>query len=250
MRPRSPLRKSHVQTALHAVALAVLLGLHATAEAGIQSHSAGITVRNAPQGTLNSNTIESDTAIFAWFERLIVTPGSQTFDHTGSGTVSNGGAFGANRPSPGTVTPALAESFVVHFDQAGSGNATMSGETITFDRAIIGVWHTSSGLYGSDTQWAPNGLTYGPNSATGLNARPYELGGSGTSDRYSISTDLRTITILNSYTINSGVDQLRILVNPEPSSWALMGLGIAGLGGVVLRRRRRRASAATATAAA
>jgi hypothetical protein len=231
---RAPLRA--------AASVVVLCGLGAgAAEAGIAGTSGAITVIGAPQGTLASDTLESDTTVYAWRERLIAGPGAQNLDHIGAGTVSNGGVFGPNRPSPGTVTPQVAESYVIHFDQAGTGNATISNATITFDRPIIGVWHSSTGvnaaspgLNGTDAQWGPTGLTYGT-----LASRPYELGNGATSDRYSISTNLLTLTILNTYISGTGVDHLRVLVNPEPSTLALMGLGLAGLSGIVLRRRRR-----------
>jgi len=241
MRHRRTPDRRPARTALRltAGALALCVGGPATAQAGISSTSGAVSVISHPTGTLNGNTLESDTAIYVWFERTIVSPGSQSLDHVGAGTVANGGAFGSNLPSPGTVTRDVMDSYVVHFDQdnsVGSGGVSLNG-TIRFDRPIIGVWFSSSGLSGSDTTWAPSGLTYGT-----FTARPFELGSTPVTDRFNISSDLRTLTILNVYINGNGTDQLRVLVNPEPSSLALMGLGLAGIGGLVLRRRRRRAA--------
>ena len=230
---RSPACR-HIRAALQIAATLVVSAFCATtASAGIASTSGAISVITHPTGTLASNNLESDTAIYAWFEQTIVNPGTQTLDHRGAGTVNSTGSANA-----GGATPGLAESYIVHFDQAGGGSASISGASITFEEAIIGVWHTTGGLSGSDGQWTPTGLTYGA-----LTARRYELGTSSNGDRYSISTDLRTITILNTYTVGNGVDELRILVNPEPSTIALMGIRVLGLASIVRRRRRRRAAA-------
>lgn len=231
--PRRPL-PPFIARAACALALALFAG--ASAEAGIASTSGAISVISHPTGTLNSNTLESDTTAYVWFERLVTNPGSQSVNHAGAGTVNSTGSA-----NPATILPSLAESYVVHFDQAGGGNATLSNFVITFDHEIIGVFHTNAGLAGSDGTWAPTGLTYGA-----LTARRYELGGGGTSDRYSISSDLKTLTILNTYTTGAGVDEIRVLVNPEPSTFAFMTLGVTALGALVLRRRRRSAEGTSA----
>ena len=223
------LRRLIRAVALRVTMLAFCTLAATTADAGIASTSGAISVIAHPTGTLASNNLESDTTIYAWFEQTIVNPGTQSFDHRGAGTVNSNGSANA-----GSATPGLAESYIVHFDHAGGGSASISGASITFDEAIIGVWQTTGGLSGSDAQWTPAGLTYGA-----LFARRYELGTGGNSDRYSISADLRTITILNTFTVGNGVDQLRILVNPEPSTIALMGLGVLGLASIVRRRRRK-----------
>ena len=214
-------------------ALAALASLAASAQAGIASTSGAILEIAHPTGTLSSNTLESDTTMYVWFERTVTGPGALTLNHVGPGTVNSNGSA-----NPQTVSPGFAHSYLVHFDQAGGGNATL-GASITFEGMILGVWHTNAGLNGSDATFAPAGLTY-----ASLNARGFELGTGGGQDRYAISADGHTLTILQARSSGSGVDQLRILVNPEPGTGALLGLGVAGLAALVLRRRPLRHAAA------
>jgi hypothetical protein len=193
------------------------------------STSGSITQIAAPTGTLNGNTLESDTTMYLWFETTVTSPGSLNVDHVGTGTVNSSGSA-----NPQTIAPAFVESYVVHFDQAGGGNATLTA-TITFDHAITGIWHSTGGLGASDGTFAPSGLTYGS-----LGARGLELGTNSSQDRYSISSDGLTLTIIQVRGAGNDVDQLRILVSPEPGTGALLGMGVLALIGVVVRRRSAR----------
>lgn len=47
---------------------------------------------------------------------------------------------------------------------------------------------------------------------------------------------------------NWAIDNVRVVVNPEPGTWALFGAGAAGLAVVAARRRRRRRTAVIASA--
>lgn len=216
--------------------LATLCG--SMADAGITTSTGAVNVRTAPTGTLNASTLESNTNIEVWFERVIVNPGAQSLDHVGAGLVDNPLPIGLNQPNPRTITVGEALSYFIHVDQVdGSGNTTFSG-SITFSAPIIGVWYTGGGLGGGDAQWAPGGLTYG-NPGT----RGWELS-AGTED-FTISADFRTLTINNS--VGDGqMDQIRVLVNPEPGSGLLAGLGVLGLAAFVRRRRKKRRRAARA----
>jgi len=216
------------------MALLAILCAGAPALAGIASTSANVNVVSHPTGNLASGSLESDTSFFLWAEGALVNPGAQSLGHVGAGLVNSNGSA-----NPATVTRSYAESYMLHFDKVGSsgGNVIIQNQAITFTETIIGVWFSNSGTNGlpsSDGQWAPAGLTY----TNGLAFRPFELGTSGNDERFVISADLKTITILNARTAGNGTDQLRILVNPEPGTFALMGLGVLGLASLVLRRRR------------
>ncbi len=213
------------------LAAGLLIGLAAPADAGIQSVGGAMEQIGAPTGfaPLASNDVESETNIRIWYESTVKINGTIAMDHVndGLGTLVSSNASA----NPGNVTFDIADSFLVHFDQenaVGANTVDLTG-SVVFDRNIIGIWHSTGGLSGSDATWEPVLSAYGGS----LQARPYELG----SDRYRIEADNRTLTIVNTRTIGSGVDQLRILVSPEPGSGALLAFGIAGL---VLRARRRR----------
>jgi hypothetical protein len=72
--------------------------------------------------------------------------------------------------------------------------------------------------------------------------RGFELGTRTNDDRFSISADRKTITILNVFA-NRDMDAMRIFVSsvPEPATLSLFGAGAVGM--FWLLRTRRRAAA-------
>jgi hypothetical protein len=225
-----------------ALAISAALLLSAPAFAGIVSTGAGVTVVTAPTGTLSeaNATYESNTSFFVWDEGTQVLGGSVTTDWSGTGAVSSTSQLGAF--SVGAAGHEVT-SYYMRFDKVGSaaGSVTInaaSNAVITFDHTIIGVMTADATLAATDGTFAPAGLTYG-DTVGSPNFRGFDINGAGTSDRFSISADGRTLTIVFSQLNNQGVDALRILINPEPGTLALFGLGVLGLAGAVSRRRRK-----------
>ncbi len=236
------MRAGMVRTLTGACAVALIaFSAPSRAFAGVVSTSGTITQITTPSGTLAGGTLESDATAYFWFENTVTGAQSVSVNHRGSGTVNSAGTA-----NPGTLNATFVRSYMTHFDKVGSTAGvfvTLSNMSITFDEEIIGIIFNTTTLGNTDGTYGPSGLTY---SYVAANSRGYELGTGATGDRFSISADRHTITILNIGTAAAGIDELRILLNPEPGTFALSGLGVALLGGLVVRRRRRRRAAAPA----
>jgi len=228
--------------------LALVLLASTTAQAGIVATSANVsTVTPAPfttgaPGSLNegNTTYESGAGAtittptyFLWEEGLYQGTSGNS-DWAGTGLVSTNTQLGSFAFG-GEVT-----SYYLRFDPSGQagGAQTVTNASITFDKRIIGVFVTGTSQANSDAAFAPTGLTYG--DFVGGNQRGMELNGAGTSDRFTISANGLTLNIVFSQAGGQNVDSLRVLINPEPGTLALFGLGLLGLGSLVGRRRRRK----------
>jgi len=208
----------------------------AVAQAGITGSTGAVNVRAAPGGTLSDGSLESDTQIQVWFESRISSPGAQNMDHVGAGLVDST-IFG-NLPTAGTVTPGEALSYFVHIDQTTDAANIQYTGSVTFSAPILGLWFSTGGLGGSDAQWKPAGLGFGTQTNRNWDLFPF-----GAARNFTISANQRTLTI-NQENLPNEIDQIRVLVNPEPSSAILAGLGVLGLAALVRRRRKRALRAA------
>ncbi len=232
-------------TLLAVLTVLALVAFAATpAHAAITASGSVISVQAAPTGTLNGNTVASNTSIFVWFERTTTLGSGFGADHDGStGTFTTTGSLTAGTIAAGTRV----SSYYVHFDQANTTGSTVlsnaAQQFITFDQQILGIELLTGTFNGGagDTAFSPAGLTYGT-----LQARGLELGGGGNGDRFAIASGggSWTLTLTRLRVVNGGVDSIRIitaapLATPEPGTWALFGLGALGLGAYVLRRRKR-----------
>jgi PEP-CTERM motif len=118
------------------------------------------------------------------------------------------------------------QSWLIFFDPRGTQSVT---GTITFAENIAGLFTTSADVNVNSAAYrlTPT-VTYGENTLTGLEQI----------DAASFAGNVLSID----FSASDPGDHVRVLTNvvPEPSTYALMTLGLAAMG-IVSRRQRRRA---------
>jgi hypothetical protein len=229
---------------------------------GIQVRAPVVTTDTGGNNELTNDEYESNTLIRVWFEKQVQINTSMTLDHVvtsgaGTGTINGNGALNS-----GTLaTNTRIDSYYLHFDPTTNNTAISDSSgslSITFDTDIIGLALDDNGFVGGTVGLnesddgsgdangnqafeGPSPMTYNNSGSRGL-----ELGTGTNQDRFSISSDRRTITIL--YFFGNGIDQMRIFTAtsiPEPATFSLFGAGALGMLWM-LRKRRRTAAAAKA----
>ncbi len=255
-------------------AAALIAACAVTARADIVSHGIQVHVRppditptsgDTGQDTvLENNEYLADDHIHVWFERTVRINQPMQLDEVTSdfGTRSDPKIFNrVDALTPGTISAGTRlDSYYLLFDSSVRRTRlqdTSGSMSITFDTEILGIALNNSGIFvpsvglreSDDASGDANGtnqafqgpgiLTYGDFAQRG-----FELGTRTNEDRFSISADRRTITILNVYADRDS-DAIRIFVagTPEPATLSLFGAGAVGMFWLLLRKRRRAAAA-------
>lgn len=144
----------------------------------------------------------------------------------------NPSVFTTNKAFPGVNG---STSTLYHYDTYSFTNTNAFAEAV-----FITLSNTST----TENPFSEAYLTYFNPTDISVNYRG-DSGNSavGFAAPYSITVPANTtfVVIVNEVTANAGVSAYTLSVStavPEPSTWALLGLGVAGTGVVVLRRRR------------
>ena len=232
-----------------------MLAAATTARAGIVSSGADVVVIAAPSAAANTGgdgVLDNDDLEGG---HVGVRVGGELGD-AGREHERRGRRHAGDRPPVPGCTPGVIAagtdyvSYFLHMDRATAGPVSINNPpndwSITFTHTILGAFTTTGGLNGSDAQFGPAGLTYNGGTRPGFES-PQGLF-SITNGGYTLTIDRLAFGATAGVGISTDVDQIRVLINPEPSTWALFGLGALGLGGFV-RRRRRRGSERRRTAA-
>lgn len=209
------------------LALAALLLVTTAAQAGIVSTTQDIVVIPAPPAA-TLNTLQGPD-VFAFSETTNVILGADlAVDINAPGLYSSAASLTGGTIAAGTAV----DSYLLHFDPNVSGPLFIpqgAFGTITFDREILGVIVLDATLDASDSVVGNPGTVY----PTGVVGRGLDF---GVLDLVRVLDDRRTLLIGALEDIN--FDQVRIITAvPEPSTFALCGLALAGLTWVARRRR-------------
>ena len=209
----------------------LLLMFGASARAGYLSETGMIQVVTPPP-SVKVGAFQSDSFIRTFAENQSLTLAtSVSVNDTASGTFKSNASLVAGTVLAGTSV----DSYFFHSDPA-SGNKIYDG-SVTFSTAILGVILLNATLDATDAQLGHAGTKYPFGNDRGL-----EL--SATEDNFTLSADKRTLIF--HFSTHSSVDEVRVLTAatvPEPTSVAMLGLGLVILTGVA-RRNRRAATAA------
>lgn len=192
--------------------LAAATMLASTASAALIGATAGGTIIAAPANVLEDGTSNTGQQGFDEMQNVLL----------GLALSVDGGSIAA-----GT----LIDSHMIFYNTAGSATTTSGPITWTFSGTVLGVMSDSTGALetASSPLLGAAGTIYelAPFAARGLEA--------GSPDGYSILGNTLTVTMQ----VSEPGDWIRVITAsevPEPGTWALMGLGLLGLG---LAKRKR-----------
>jgi hypothetical protein len=161
-------------------------------------------------------------------------------DQTGSGSYSLTQAFSVGPNGVGAVV-----SFQLFANNYVPGGATRPGrdfKTRTVQNVEVDILKGGADAFTNDPADIV-AVLYGPGADAGANPNPwgdYSFNLPLTQGHYQI----RFADTDNQNFLTMGVDNVSVLAVPEPGTWAMMLIGLAGIGLAVRRRSRSLASAA------
>jgi hypothetical protein len=140
----------------------------------------------------------------------------------GDGKVDNDAMYFIKEKQIGNV-----QSWLIFFDPRGTDNAT---GTVTFDMPIIGLDKATAAVLGGNATWGNPLVTYLSDNLTGLEMGTPKNPGP---DSASFSGSVLTFK----WRASDPGDHVRVFTAvPEPSTYALMALGLVGVGAIARRR--------------
>lgn len=204
------------------------------AEAAV-STTGSMTQETTVQSDYSRNQRNSDSLLWFKEQDKITLSSNLAVDITQPGSYSGPLTSGTIAAGTGQIS-----SYIVHFDPTDSGTTLRATGTMTFlGETVVGIIVKSNSLIASDSKVGhPSVSTWDTSSIRG----PERSAVGGAGGWIILSADYSQVTI--SFIENAGIDEIRIITTPEPGTFLLLGVGLAGLGFVGHRRKRRRATAA------
>ncbi len=193
--------------------------------ADIVSTSGAVTIVSAPSSVADE-ALTSDSTAYVFSESSTVLSSSLGVDIVDPGFYQFDSELQSASVAAGT---SVVSYMITGNDDESNGHAPDLVGSVTFDQDILGVIITYSSLTASDSAVSNPGTSYLAGTSRDFR-RGLEFVHAET-DSVTLSGDLRTLSFEIHPT--TAVDEIRIIVAPEPASLALLALG--GLMG--LRRR-------------
>lgn len=217
------------------VAAVLFAALPVVAADAAVTTSGALQQEDSIQSNYKFGVVQDDNAVIWFREQSEITLGSNvTVDITQTGlydSESDLSGAGGTLPSGAFIMG----SYYVHFDPVTSTGTTLTGTfTFTGGEIVRALIVKGAQLFASDSELGhPSVSNYGGNDTT----RGLELNG----DSITISADRTQVSF--SMTTTGRIDSFRIITTPEPSTFLLSGLGLAGLGYAARKRRRTKTAA-------